>query len=73
MTFSDTEMNELGRSTWNDTHNITSMMRTPQYVSNILQTEEIFTVEEYKQRNTYTHTHTHTHINIFGVFDIFGS
>ena len=39
MTFSDKEMNELGRSTWNDTHNIASMMRTPQYVSNILQTE----------------------------------
>ena len=29
MTFSDTLMKELGRSTWNDTHNITSLIRIP--------------------------------------------
>ena len=52
MTFSDTEMKELGRGTTYNTHNITSLIRTLKHVSDILQTEEAFTVEEYK------HTHT---------------
>ena len=30
MTFSDTEMKELGRGTAYNTHNITSLIRTPQ-------------------------------------------
>ena len=30
------------------------------HVSDILQAEEAFTVEEYKHTNTHTHTHTHT-------------
>ena len=30
MTFSDTEMNELGRGTSDNTHNTTSLIRTPQ-------------------------------------------
>ena len=52
-------MKELGRSTWNDTHNITSFIHTPplKYVSDILLTEEAFTMEEYK------HTNTHSHFN----------
>ena len=54
MTFSDTEMKELGSGTVYNTHNTTSLIRTLKYVSDILQTEEAFTVEEYK------HTHTHT-------------
>ena len=31
------------------------------YVSDILQTEEAFTLEEYKHTHTHTLTHTHTH------------
>ena len=30
MTFSEMEMKEIDRSTWNDAHNITSLIRTPQ-------------------------------------------
>ena len=30
MTFLEMEMKELGRSTWNDTHNVTLLIRTPQ-------------------------------------------
>ena len=30
MIFSDMEIEELGRSTWNDTHNITSLICAPQ-------------------------------------------
>ena len=56
MTFSDTEMKDLGRGTWNNTHNITLLIRTLKYVSDILQTEDAFTVDEYKH-NTHTHTH----------------
>ena len=55
MTFSDTEMKGLGSGTAHNTHNTTSLIRTLKYVSDILQTEEAFTVEEYK------HTHTHTY------------
>ena len=54
-------MKELGRGTAYNTHNITSLTRTPQDVSDILQTEEAFTVEEY----THTHTHTHAHDHSF--------
>ena len=61
MTFSDTEMKELGRGTAHNTHNITSLIRTLKHVSDILQTEEVFTVEEYKHTHTHTHTNTHTH------------
>ena len=42
-------MKELVRSTWNNTHNISVPVK---HVSDILQLEEAFTVEEYK------HTHT---------------
>ena len=55
MTFSDTEMKELGSGTAYNTHNTTSLIRTLKYVSDILQTEEAFTVKE------YTHTHTRQH------------
>ena len=47
-------MRELGSGIAYNTHNTTSLLRTLKYVSDILQTEEAFTVEEYK------HTHTHT-------------
>ena len=57
MIFSDTEMRELGSGTTYNTHNTTSLIRTLKYVSDILQTEEAFTVKGYK----HTHTHTHTH------------
>ena len=47
-------MKELGSGITYNTHNTTSLIRTLKYVSDILQTEEAFTVEEYK------HTHTMT-------------
>ena len=52
-------MKELGSGTAYNTHNTTSLIRTLKYVSDILQTEEALTMEEYK--HTHTHTHTHTH------------
>ena len=45
-------MKELGRGTSYNTHNITSLIRTLKHVSDILQMEEAFTVEEYK--HTYS-------------------
>ena len=68
MAFSATEIKELGRSTQINIRNTRSLIRALKYVSDILQTEEAFTVEEYKPthththaHNTHTHTHTHTH------------
>ena len=55
MTFSGTEMKELGRSTQINIHNTRLLIRALKYVSEILRTEEAFTVEEHK------HTHTRTH------------
>ena len=54
MTFSDTATMELGITQSTNIHNTRSLIRTLKYVLDILQTEEAFTVEEYK------HTHTHT-------------
>ena len=54
MTLSDTAMMELGITQSTNIHNTRSLIRTIKYVLDILQTEEAFTVEEYK------HTHTHT-------------
>ena len=47
---------ELGITQSTNIHNSRSLIRTLKYVLDILQTEEAFTVEEYK----HTHTHTHT-------------
>ena len=52
MTFSDTAMMELGITQSTNIHNTRSLIHTLKYVLDILQTEEAFTVEEYK------HTHT---------------
>ena len=49
-------MMELGITQSTNIHNTRSLIRTLKYVLDILQTEEAFTVEEYK----HTHTHTHT-------------
>ena len=54
MTFSNTAIMELGITQSTNIHNTRSLIRTLKYVLNILQTEEAFTVEEYK------HTHTKT-------------
>ena len=54
MIFSDTEMMELDIRHTTNIHNTRSLIRTLKYVLEILQTEEAFTVEEYK----YIHTHT---------------
>ena len=48
-------MMELGTTQSTNIHNTRSLIRTLKYVLDILQTEEAFTVEEYK------HTHIHTH------------
>ena len=63
MTFLDTEMEELCRSIQISTDNTRSLISTPVYVSDILQTEEAFMVKEYIHTHihTYIHTHTHTH------------
>ena len=58
MTFSDTEMMELGITQPTNIHNTRSLIRALKYVLDILQTEEAFTMEEYK------HTHTHTHMRV---------
>ena len=34
------------------------------YISDTLQTEEVFTVEEYTYIHTHTHKHTHKHTHI---------
>ena len=60
MTFSDTEMMELDIKQPTNVHTSRSLIRTLCYVLGILQTEEAFTVEEYKHTQTYIHTHTHT-------------
>ena len=60
MTFSDTAMMELGITQSTDIHNTRSLICTLRYVLDILQSEEAFTVEEYK--HTHTHTHAHTHV-----------
>ena len=57
MTFSDTEMMELGRKHPTNIHNTRSLIRTLKYALDILQTEEAFTVEEYRQTDRHTHTH----------------
>ena len=60
MTFSDTAMMELGITQSTNIHNTRSLIHTLKYVLDILQTEEAFTVEEYKHTHTHTHTHTQT-------------
>ena len=60
MIFSDMEMMELGRKHPTNNHNTRSLIRTLKYVLGILQTEEAFTVEEYK--------HTHRGIKIIFIF-----
>ena len=54
MTFSDTAMMELGITQSTNIHNTRSLIRTLKYVLDILQTEEAFTVEEYKHTHTYS-------------------
>ena len=53
MTFSDTAMMELGITLSTNIHNTRSLIRTLKYVLDILQTEEAFTVEEYKHTHMY--------------------
>ena len=64
MTFSDKEMMELGIKHPTNIHNTRPLICTLKYALDILQTEEAFTVEEYKHTHTHTHTHTQTHIHI---------
>ena len=64
---SEIEMKELGRSTQMNIHNTRSLIRTSQACLghlDILQSEEAFTVEEYKQTNKQTNTHTQMAANL---------
>ena len=54
MTFSDMEMKELGRSTWNDTDNITSLIRTFQVCLRHL-------TDGRSLHGARVQTHTHNH------------
>ena len=58
MTYLETEMKELGRSSWNDTqHNIVDP-----YLSSMSQTSHSRKkLSRWKSINTHTHAHTHTH------------
>ena len=56
MKFSDMEMKELGRSTWNDTHNITSLIRTPQVCL-----RHLADGRSLHGGRVQTHTHIHAH------------
>ena len=75
MTFSDIEMKELGKSIQINIHNTRSLIRALKYVSDILQTEEAFTMEEYTHTHihtpmdTHTQTHTHTRTRTPNLFD----
>ena len=60
MTFSDTEMMELGITQSTNIHNTRLLIRTLNDVLGILQTEEAFTVEEYTHAHAHTNTHTKT-------------
>ena len=64
MTFSDTAMMELGITLSTNIHNTRSLIRTLKYVLDILQTEEAFTVEEYK----HTHRISLSAKNIYSIF-----
>ena len=66
MTFSDTEMMELGIKHPTNIYNTRPLICTLKYALDILQTEEALTVEEYTHTHTkHTHTHTHTHTHDF--------
>ena len=54
-------MMELGITQPTNIHNTRSLIRTLKYVLNILQTEETFTVKEYKHTHTHAHAHAHAH------------
>ena len=64
MTFLDTEMIELGRKHPTNIHNTRSLIPTFKYVLDLLQTEEAFTVEEYK----HTHRISLSAKNIYSIF-----
>ena len=65
MTFSDTEMMELGIKQPINILNTRSLIRTVKSVLDILQTEEASTVEKHKHTHTHTHTHTQSTKIIF--------
>ena len=56
MTFSDTVIKKLGRNTWNDTQNITLLIRIPKLCLRHLADRRRLHGRRYK------HTHIHTHI-----------
>ena len=64
MTFLDTEMKELGRSTQYNTHNTKVFICTLKYVPDIVADGRSlygFTIHTHTHAHTHTHTHTNTH------------
>ena len=63
MTFSDTEMKELGRGRAYNTHNITLLIRTPQAcIRHLPGGRSLHSGRVHTHTYTHTHTHTHTHV-----------
>ena len=58
MTFLKIEIKELGRSTWNDTHNITSLISTPQVCI-----RHLADGTGLHGGRVQTHTHIHKHVH----------
>ena len=58
MTFLETEMKELGRSTQQNIHNARSLIRAPQ------EYRHPTTHTSTHPQPTHTHTHTHTHTQV---------
>ena len=60
-TFLETETKEVGRSTWYNTHNIRSLIRTPQVCPRHRCKRKKPLWNTHKHKHTYTHAHTHAH------------
>ena len=55
-------MKKLGRGTAYNTHNITSLIRTPQAcIRNLADGRSLHGGRLYRHTHTHTHTHTHAH------------
>ena len=65
MTFLKIEIKELGRSTWNDTHNITSLISTPQVcIRHLADGTGLHGGRVQTHTHTYTNTYTQNTRNI---------
>ena len=60
-TFLETETKKVGKSTWYNTHNIRSLIRTPQVCPRHRCKRKKPLWNTHKHKHTYTHAHTHAH------------